>query len=101
MQAERNARMLDESVADLNRRIVKVRAKVQREHGGKKCGKHFWCGGYCDDLQVKNLNEIKRKQAVKMEHALALMAAENLAVAHGLNNDVLHTIVDIARENTI
>ena len=94
MQAERNARMLHESIADLKRCIAKVRAKVEHEHGGRRCGMTFYCDGYCYDL--RNLVEIKREYKANLKHALALMAAENLAVAHGLNDDVLHEIVDIA-----
>jgi hypothetical protein len=85
--------MLHESIADLKRCITKVRAKVEREHGGRRCGMTFYCDGYCDDL--RNLVEIKREYRANLKHALALMAAENLAVAHGLNDDVLHEIVDI------
>ncbi len=87
------AEQLCKSVAFLDRRIERTDARVIRLHGGRKCGKHFWCGGYCD--RVKELIEIKEAQEAELEHALALMAAERL-VGEGLNDDVLRMIVGYA-----
>ncbi len=74
----------------MDRRIEKTDAKAMRIHGGRACGKHFWCGGYCD--RVRDLIEIKRDQNVELKRALALMAAERLALG-GLSDDVLKMIV--------
>ena len=88
------AQQLSEAIAELDRRIDKTDAKARRLHGGRSCGKHFWCGGYCD--RVRDLMEIKRDQEVELGHALALMAAEKFAI-QGLSDDVLKTIVDYAK----
>ena len=91
--ASLRAEQLCKSIAFLDRRIERTDARVIRLHGGRKCGKHFWCGGYCD--RVKELIEIKEAQEAELEHALALMAAERL-VGEGLNDDVLRMIVGYA-----
>ena len=90
------ARVLYAHVVELDRRIKKTDAKATRIHGGRKCGKHFWCGGFCD--KVRDLMEIREE---KLKRALALMAAEDIALEYGLNDDVLRAIVDTACENTI
>ena len=86
------AEQLTVAIAKLQRQIEKTDAKAIRMHGGRKCGKHFWCGGYCD--RVKELLELKRNQEQKLDQALTFMAAERLAVI-GLSNDVLRMIVDM------
>ena len=86
------AEQLSQAIAELGRRIEKSHAKASRIHGGRKCGKHFWCGGYCD--RVRELLELKRNQEQKLDQALAIMAAERLAVI-GLSSDVLRMIVDM------
>ena len=87
------AHQLSKAIAELDRRIEKTDAKATRIHGGRKCGKHFWCGGYCD--KVRDLVEIKRKQKSELNYALALMAAETFAL-QGLSDDVLKMIVGCA-----
>jgi hypothetical protein len=84
------ARQLKEAMGGLDRRIEKLDAKVERMHGKKKCGKVFWCGGYCDKL--KDLMKLRREQGLVMSKTLALMAAERLAM-EGLNDDVLKMII--------
>jgi hypothetical protein len=88
------ARQLEEALGGLDRRIEKLDAHVERMHGGKKCGKVFWCGGYCDKL--KDLMKLRREQGVVMSKTMALMAAERLAIMPGLNDDVLRMIVGYA-----
>ena len=90
------AEQLTATIAMLGRRIEKTDAKAIRMHGGRKCGKHFWCGGYCD--RVRELMELKKNQEQKLEQALALMAAERLAVT-GLSSDVLRMIVDLSHSH--
>ena len=85
------AQQLSEVIAELDRRIEKTDAKAMRIHRGRSCGKHFWCGGYCD--RVRDLIEIKRDRKVDLKRALALMAAELLAF-RGLSDDMLKMIVD-------
>ena len=85
------ADQLTAAIAELDRRIEKTNAKASRIHGGRKCGKHFWCGGYCE--RARDLIEIKRRQERKLDQALVAMAAERLAVG-GLSSDVLRMIVD-------
>lgn len=86
------ARQLSESITVLDRRIQKADAKAIRIHGGRKCGKHFWCGGYCD--RVKELLEIKSEKEAELRQELALMAAERLGLAQTcLPDDVLRLIV--------
>lgn len=86
-----HADQLTAAIAELDRRIEKTNAKASRIHGGRKCGKHFWCGGYCE--RARDLIEIKRRQERKLGQALVAMAAERLAVG-GLSSDVLRMIVD-------
>ena len=90
------ADILYAAIAELSRRIERADTKATRIHGGRACGKHFWCGGYCD--RVRDLMELKRDQTSEFRKALALMAAEKFAVTHDLNDDVLHTIVCLAYE---
>ena len=52
------AEQLTVAIAKLQRQIEKTDAKAIRMHGGRKCGKHFWCGGYCD--RVRELTELKK-----------------------------------------
>jgi hypothetical protein len=86
------AEQLTVAIAKLQRQIEKTDAKAIRMHGGRKCGKHFWCGGYCE--RVRELLELKKKQEQRLDQAMAFMAAERLAAA-GLNSDVLRMIVDM------
>ena len=86
------AEHLTDAIAELGRRIEKTDAKARRIHGGRKCGKNFWCGGYCE--RARDLTEIKRQQDRELQHALARMAAERLALAGLLPGDVLRMIVD-------
>ena len=86
------AEQLSQAIAELARRIEKSHAKASRIHGGRKCGKNFWCGGYCE--RARDLREVKQQQERELEHALALMAAERLALAGVLPSDVLRMIVD-------
>ena len=87
------AEQLCEAIAETDRRIERTDAKARRIHGGRSCGKHFWCGGYCD--RVKELIEIKEAQEAELEHALARMAA-GILVGEGLSDDVLRMIVGYA-----
>jgi hypothetical protein len=89
--ATMHADLLMNAIAELNRRIDKTNAKAMRIHGGRACGKHFWCGGYCD--RARDLMELKRVQTLELHNALALMAAEKIAVTQNLNDDVLRAIV--------
>ena len=90
------AEQLSQAIAELGRRMMprieKSHAKASRIHGGRKCGKNFWCGGYCE--RARDLTEIKRQQDRELQHALARMAAERLALAGLLPGDVLRMIVD-------
>ncbi len=86
------AQQLSHAISVLDRRIDKLDAKVEIMHGSKKCGKVFWCGGYCD--KVKKLVKLKKEKTAELSHVLALMAAERLA-KRGLNDDVLKIIVDL------
>jgi hypothetical protein len=85
-----HADLLMKAIAELDKRIDKADAKAMRIHGGRACGKHFWCGGYCD--RVRDLMELKRDQTLELKHAMALMAAEKLAT-QGLADDMLRMIV--------
>jgi hypothetical protein len=86
------AEQLCKSIAFLDRRIERTDARVIRLHGGRKCGKHFWCGGYCD--RVRELMEIKEENEAELRQALALMAAERIALAQtGLPDDIVRLIV--------
>ena len=89
------AEQLTATIAMLGRRIEKTDAKAIRMHGGRKCGKHFWCGGYCD--RVRELLELKQNQEKKLDQALAFMAAERLAVT-GLSSDVISMIVEMTHK---
>ena len=86
------AEQLTEAIAELGKRIEKSHAKASRIHGGRKRGKNFWSGEYCE--RARDLREIKRLQERELHHALALMAAERLALAGLLPGDVLRMIVD-------
>jgi hypothetical protein len=85
-----HADLLMKAIAELDKRIDKADAKAMRIHRGRACGKHFWCGGYCD--RVRDLMELKRDQTLELKHAMALMAAEKLAT-QGLADDMLRMIV--------
>ena len=88
------AEQLSQAIAELARRIEKSHAKASSIHGGRKCGKNFWCGGYCE--RARDLREVKQQQECELHHALALMAAERLALAGVLPSDVLRMIVEHA-----
>ena len=95
MMMSLRAHKLSEAIAVMDRRIEKTDAKARRIHGGRSCGKHFWCGGYCD--RVRDLIEEQRDLKEELGHALALMAAERLALRRvGLSDDVLKMIVACA-----
>jgi hypothetical protein len=89
------AQQLSKTIASLDRRIDKLDALVTVLHGGRKCGRTFWCGGYCD--RVKEMVWIMEEKEEELGHALALMAAEKLAV-QGLCDDVLQMIVGYAKK---
>ncbi len=92
----RHADILHDAIVELTRRITKNREKATRIHGMRKCGINFWCGGYCD--KVRELTMIRHNQSLELRGAMAHMAAEKLAVAHGLNDDVLCLIARLACE---
>jgi len=93
------ARILHFHIVELDKRIEKTDTIVTHIHGGRRCGMTFWCDGYC--IKVRSLVEIREEKAEKLKHALVLMAAENIALAYGLNDDVLREIVDTACEKKL
>jgi hypothetical protein len=93
------ARILHFHIVELDKRIEKTDAIATHIHGGRRCGMTFSCGGYC--VNVRSLFAIRQEKAEKLKRALALMAAEDIALEYGLNDDVLRAIVDTACENTI